>query len=82
MEPKITFKKLIEAHQKYLAAIGRMERELEGKVEFQYFVIHQQSDGFVLVHSEYNMNARLKDCLEIIQRKGTLSYEDYEAVAI
>jgi hypothetical protein len=72
-----SLKKLITAKQKYESEIDSYYKKIEQYVEFDFFIMYQPSDGFVIVHSENSHNAPLSICVGIIEDKGKLSYEDY-----
>ena len=72
-----SLKKLIEAKQKYELEIDVLYKKIEKYVEFEFFIMYQPSDGFVIVHKDNSLNARLSKCVEIIELKAKLSYEDY-----
>ena len=73
---KNKFKKLIEAKSKYDKAIEDLENELKPYIKFKFHIIHQASDGFVIL-DEDNNNGKLSWCMDIIQKKGELSIQDY-----
>lgn len=68
---------LSKAQSNYKAAINKAEAEIEDKIDFDFYIMYQPSDGFVVVSDD--TNAPLADCLLIIKEKGRLSYEDYRA---
>jgi len=70
-------KKLIEAKVKYDKVINNFRESLKPHIQFDFFIMHQPSDGFVIVHDEFCHNAPLYKCIDIINAKGTLCYEDY-----
>jgi hypothetical protein len=77
MKARKLYGRLQIVQELYDEAIKSIEREIEHKVDFKFFIMFQSSDGFVLVHEENCHNAPLEKCLEIIEKKGCLSYEDY-----
>lgn len=86
---KVTVKKirkeylnLIKFHQNYESQCEVLNKLLKDKIEFDFFVMYQHSDGFVIVHQEENHNALLKNCLKIIEREGFLTFEDYRLECI
>ena len=72
-----TYQNLVLAKYKYDAAIAKIENTLRNKVKFEFAVLFQQSDGFVILHTEETRNAPLSACLDIIKGKGELTYKDY-----
>lgn len=81
MKQSINPNKLIlnlnKAHGKYLSAIGDVEELISDKVEFDFSILFQDSDGFVMLNPDGSYNAPLDKCLEIIKNKGVLTTEDY-----
>lgn len=77
MKPKVVINKLNSALGKYNSAIGSIEADLCGKIDFEFAIIYQPSDGFVLLDTANANNAPLSTCLKIIEEKGHLSHEDY-----
>jgi len=75
MSPRI--KKLINAKEKYDTELHKFRESLRQHIQFNFFIMHQPSDGFVIVHDEYCHNAPLYKCIDIINTKGVLCYEDY-----
>ncbi|WP_421752910.1 hypothetical protein [Croceimicrobium sp.] len=72
-------KKLTTAQERYDSAIEQAEAGLKGKIEFDFFIVYQDSDlCWVVVDSENSDNAPLSDCLAIIDEKGKLTLEDYK----
>ena len=69
--------KLVKAKQVYDKEIQNVYKQLEPFVRFDFFVMYQQGDGFVIVHKEHNHNARVSCCKLIIERDGFLDYENY-----
>ena len=45
-------------------------------------VEYQPSDGWAIVHLETADVAPLRECIEIIQEKGVLSYDDFDSLTI
>ena len=71
------YKSLISAKNQYDGAISKIEGALSAKVKFPFAIFYQQSDGFVVLHTEEMHNAPLIECLLIIKKKGKLTYKDY-----
>lgn len=77
---KISTKALHKAHGKYQSEIGNIEQKLTGYIDFDFGVLYQPSDGFVIYAevSKYGAsNAPLDSCLKIIADKGKLTEQDY-----
>jgi len=72
-----SLKKLVKAKQAYDKEIENVYRQLEPFVKFDFFVMHQQGDGFVIVDKENNHNARVSCCKIVIERDGFLDYDNY-----
>ena len=51
-----TYQNLVLAKYKYDAAIAKIENTLRNKVKFEFAVLFQQSDGFVILHTEETRN--------------------------
>jgi len=77
---KSAFKKLNTAHSKYQSAIGSLEAEISTAFDFDFSIIYQNSDGFVIEHNSYN--APLSECLGIIIKKGILTEEEFFNISI
>lgn len=71
------FKKLKKIHNEFEAQSSFLEKILEEKIEFDFFIQHQPSDGFVIVHRDDDHNGLFYPCLKIIEEKGSLSIDDY-----
>lgn len=78
----ITYKSLIEAKQKYDAEIKLIEQKLRPRIRFDFFIMYQPSDGFVIVDIEGYHNAPLSQCVAIINRKRQLTYKNYLHIRI
>lgn len=74
--------KLNKAESVYNGVINSVEVSLADKIDFEFSIIYQSSDGFVILCEETNHNAPIKPCLEIIEKKGRLSFEDYMEYSI
>jgi hypothetical protein len=72
-----SLKNLIKSKNKYDSEIDNIYKKLEFFVEFDFFIMYQPSDGFVIVHQENCHNAPLLKCIGIIERYGRLSYDNY-----
>lgn len=70
-------RKLMIAQRKYDSAIGNVEAILADKIEFDFSIIWQPSDGFVILDVDGHHNAPLARCLDVILLKGKLSLSDY-----
>jgi len=71
--------KLRNAQSKYCGAIGSVEAEIADKVEFDFNILYQESDGWVMLAeiNDDSKNAGLYFLLEIIKQKGVLTEDDY-----
>lgn len=78
----ISLNSVRKAHEKYLSEINKIQTQLKDFVEFEFFIVAQEGDGFVIVHIEETHNAPLEMCISIIKEKGTLTYSDYKAIQI
>lgn len=74
-------KKLLIAQSKYEGVIGNVEYSISDKVEFDFSIFWQPSDGFVMLAFD-RYNAPLDKLLRIIQQKGRLTEEDYMSETI
>lgn len=77
MKAKTLFKKLVTAHSKYQVAIGALEGEIADRVEFDFSILYQPSDGFVILDYEKSGNALLSSCLWVIEEDGKLTREEF-----
>jgi hypothetical protein len=75
-------RRVLKTRDDYKSAVERLEYELKDLVEFEFYVIYQPSDGFVILHEEKAHNAPLYKCIDIIKEKGMLTYKDYLREAI
>jgi len=71
--------KLRNAQSKYNSVIGSVEAEIADKVKFDFNILYQESDGWVMVAEidGDSKNAGLDFLLEIIKQKGVLIEDDY-----
>lgn len=74
--------KLKKTYSDYQSQCRKFQNELSDKIEFDFYVDYQPSDGFVIGHSEECHNAPVFSCLNIIEKKGVLTYDDYKDVLI
>lgn len=74
-------KKLMTAQSKYDGAIGSVEKEIFDKVEFDFSIFWQPSDGFVMCDNDIG-NAPISECINVINKKGRLTYEDFKSECI
>lgn len=79
---KLTLVGLNKAKKKYDNELEEVEKQLTGLVDFNFFISHHESDGFVLVHRSGADNARLCDCMSLINKKGKLNEKDYFSICI
>ena len=69
------------AQNKYQSAIGSVEAEISDKVEFEFSIFWQPSDGFVMGDNEMG-NAPISECIKVINKKGCLTHEDFRSECI
>jgi hypothetical protein len=71
--------KLHNAQSKYDNVIGSVEYEINDKVKFEFNILHQESDGWVMLAEidGDSRNAGLYGLLEVIKKKGVLTEDDY-----
>ncbi len=72
-----SLKKLIKSREKYEFEIDAIYKKIKMYVEFDFFVMYQPSDGFVIVHVDDAHNAPLSRCIGIIEDKAKLTFKDY-----
>lgn len=77
---KQTLKKLERARFSYLGVVSQVEHKLSDNIDFDFSIFWQESDGFVIVHTDSSDNAPLDDCIEIINDKGVLKYADFPSI--
>lgn len=82
MKLKREVNKLTTAKARYDTAVVELESKISDAVEFEFGIIYQPSDGFVILHVEGSHNAPLECCLDIIKGDGVLSYEEYQGICI
>ena len=75
-------KKLKTAQNNYDGVIGSVEREIFDRVEFDFSIFWQPSDGFVMCDNEMGNNAPISECIKVINKKGCLTYEDFKSECI
>jgi hypothetical protein len=82
-------RKIIEALERsrksHLNAISKAESLLKKKVGFDFFIIYQESDGFVMMYEDsyhYLKKRNLCKVLEVIEAKGILTLDDYIKLSI
>lgn len=72
-----TYAKLIRAHNNLEFLIDKLQKEIEDKVEFEFGIEYQASDGYCIINVGNADLAYLKTCLSIIEKKGFLSLDDF-----
>lgn len=77
-----SYNKLREARRKYDSAVEKIYSLIRDKVEFNCYVIYQPGDGHVLLSEDDSRNAPLLWCLNVIEEKGKLTYDDYLRLTI
>ena len=71
-----TLKKLKIAQVKYEQAIDDARNKISDKVDFNFSVQWQPSDGWTIVDDNSNV-APMEYVLNVIKSKGRLSYNDF-----
>lgn len=75
--------KVVRSHKKYWECVAELQEYLKDKVDFEFSIDHQPSDGHMLLNVESGMKiAPVADCLSIIYSKGHLSEDDHEDICI
>lgn len=70
-------KKIITAKKNLDKVIYDVELSLADKIKFEFTIFDQSSDGIMLLDRQTSNNAMLKDCLQVIEKKGILTIKDY-----
>ncbi len=73
---KRIMKKLKNAESRYSSVVGSVEAEIADKVDFDFNILYQESDGFVMLAFDAR-NAPIDNLLKIIKEKGKLTKDDY-----
>lgn len=68
--------KLWNAQRKYDAEVRDVEKFIADKVEFDFYILYQESDGWVMLALDAR-NAPMDTVLDVIKQKGVLTKEDY-----
>lgn len=76
--------RLNNAQSKYNGVVGSIEAEISDKVEFDFNILYQESDGWVMLAEidGDSKNATLDHLLAIIKLKGVLTEVDYKKHSI
>lgn len=83
MKTETVIKRLQKAKCQYDSVIGAIEQKINDKVNFDFFIEHQPSDGFTLVSNSFDAGvAPLDLCLDIIKRNGFLNIENFNKIKI
>lgn len=61
------------------ASLGRLEAKISNRVEFDFNIFYQNSDGFVILNIEKAELMPLKKALQVINRDGSLSESNFES---
>lgn len=75
------YNKLINAKLKYDSEVCNFENKLSSKIDFEFSIFWQPSDGFVILDL-FTHNAYLFECLKTIKEFGKLSHDDYLRLCI
>lgn len=73
--------KLHNAQCKYDGVVGNVEAEIVDKIDFEFSILHHESDGWVMLAFD-DHNAALEPLLKIIKKKGVLNEDDYMKYSI
>lgn len=73
-------KKLNTASTKFAKTICNAENELRDKIDFEFSIVDQAGDGFVI--EARGDNAPMDKCLEAIKNLGRLDYDTYLELCI
>ena len=65
------------AQSKYNATVGKIEQRLKDKIDFDFSVQWQPSDGWTIV-SESSDVAPFEYCMKVIESKGVLSEAEFK----
>lgn len=68
---------LLRAQTKYENIIGGVECQIVKNVDFDFCIVWQPSDGFVICDMDGN-NSALSTCLEIINNIGLLTHKKFK----
>ena len=74
--------KLDLARINYNNEVNFLKRRIFNRVKFEFEIIYQESDEFVILDTEHAKNAPLYLCLDIIEKKGVLTHDDYLQICI
>jgi len=79
MSKQIKLDALLEAQKNLEKEIALLQATIKPYVKFPFFIDHQASDGFVIVHEDTDENGMLSPCIKHINENGKLTYEDYKS---
>lgn len=82
LDVKNEVEKLEAARSKYNGVIGTLEAKIRYRVEFDFSIDYQPSDGFVLLHVEGANVAPLDLCLKVINEMKKLNETDFLKLTI
>lgn len=86
MTLKLKVKKLSELQSKTKGMIHSIESDIQDKCDFEIFIEHHQSDGFMVMSDDTQVmrnvatGMSLKSVIDIIEEKGRLTKDDWFAI--
>lgn len=78
MNNKQILKDLNKAQLEYMSIVGEIEGSLIDKINFDFTILYQDSDGWCVLNTYTADLAPISSCLKIIENKGVLSVEDFK----
>ena len=73
---------LVNARLRYDSKVGKVAGFLANKIEFEFFIQYFEGDGHLIVNRETAYTTRIQDCLDIIDKQGTLTEEAHKELSI
>ena len=77
---------LERSRKSHFNAIIKAENLLKKKVDFDFFISYQETEGFIMVYydtdRDFPYNRLLDRALQVIEHKGILTIEDYKKLSI
>lgn len=74
--------KLTNVEKVWDKEVEAVTEKLAPYIQWEFNVVHQPSDGWMILHVETGQLARINDCLLIIRKEGVLSFNSYDKVCI
>ncbi len=76
---KSDYANLLTSYMKYKDKCHELREELREVVDFDCYIVEELTKGFyLLIEDLSDRKAPLKDCLDVIEKKGRLSEEDFD----